>query len=78
MINSVSITVFVALFAVFIFLGFYGSRWRKGDLKKLKEWGMAMVASVPLPIVFPIQYNYSMERFLFQYVNPTKRLNRDR
>ena len=41
MINSVSIGVFVALFLVFIFLGFYGSRWRKGDLRKLKEWGMA-------------------------------------
>ncbi len=41
MIDSVSITVFVALFGVFIFLGFYGSRWRKGDLRKLKEWGMA-------------------------------------
>jgi Na+/proline symporter len=41
MINSVSITVFVALFAIFVYLGFYGSRWRKGNLKQLKEWGMA-------------------------------------
>lgn len=41
MINNISIGVFVSLFAVFVFLGFYGSRWRKGDLRKLKEWGMA-------------------------------------
>ncbi len=41
MIDALSIWVFVILFAVFVFLGFYGSRWRKGDLKKLKEWGMA-------------------------------------
>lgn len=41
MINDVSIGVFVALFVVFVFLGFYGARWRRGDLSKLKEWSMA-------------------------------------
>ncbi len=41
MIDLVSIIVFVVLFALFVFLGFYGSRWRKGDLTKLKEWGLA-------------------------------------
>jgi SSS family solute:Na+ symporter len=41
MINNISIAVFVALFIFFVFLGFYGSRWRRGDMKKLKEWGMA-------------------------------------
>lgn len=41
MIDLVSLVVFVALFILFIFLGFYGSRWRKGDLTKLKEWGLA-------------------------------------
>lgn len=41
MINDTSIAVFIALFAVFVCLGFYGSRWRRGDLSKLKEWSMA-------------------------------------
>ena len=33
--------VFIALFAVFIFLGFWGARWRKADLGGLFEWGLA-------------------------------------
>ena len=41
MIDPLSIFVFLALFAIFVFLGFYGARWRKGDLTKLKEWGLA-------------------------------------
>ncbi len=41
MINWESVSVFLALFVVFVFLGFYGSRWRRGDLSKLKEWSMA-------------------------------------
>ena len=41
MIDPLSIAVFVILFILFVALGFYGSRWRKGDLSKLKEWGMA-------------------------------------
>ncbi len=41
MIDPISIAMFVALFIVFVFLGFYGARWRKGDLTKLTEWGLA-------------------------------------
>jgi SSS family solute:Na+ symporter len=41
MIDPLSILVFLALFVIFVFLGFYGARWRKGDLTKLKEWGLA-------------------------------------
>ncbi len=41
MIDIVSGIVFVLLFIVFVILGFYGSRWRRGDLSKLKEWGLA-------------------------------------
>ena len=41
MINLISQIVFVLLFIIFVALGFYGSRWRKGDLRKLKEWGLA-------------------------------------
>ncbi|MFP3295335.1 MAG: sodium:solute symporter [Caldisphaera sp.] len=33
--------VFWVLFVVFVFLGFYGSRWRKGDLSQLHEWALA-------------------------------------
>ncbi len=33
--------VFIVLFIVFITLGFLGSRWRKGDLSGLFEWGIA-------------------------------------
>ncbi|MCL5100831.1 MAG: sodium:solute symporter [Candidatus Marsarchaeota archaeon] len=41
MIDLLSIIVFILLFAIFVFLGFYGSRWRRGNLKQLKEWSMA-------------------------------------
>ncbi|WP_048816784.1 sodium:solute symporter family protein [Caldisphaera lagunensis] len=33
--------VFWVLFAVFVFLGFFGSRWRRGDLSQLHEWALA-------------------------------------
>ena len=33
--------VFIAAFIFFIFLGFYGSRWRRGDLNQLHEWALA-------------------------------------
>lgn len=33
--------VFIILFIVFATLGFLGSRWRKGDLSGLFEWGIA-------------------------------------
>ena len=35
------IVPFVVLFAIFVFLGFYGSRWRKGDLNQLHDWALA-------------------------------------
>ncbi|BCU68957.1 sodium:solute symporter family protein [Stygiolobus caldivivus] len=39
-IDYVTLATFLALFAVFAFLGFYGAKWRKGDLSKLDEWGL--------------------------------------
>jgi SSS family solute:Na+ symporter len=39
-IDTVSVAVFVVLFAIFAFLGFWASRWRKGDLSKIDEWGL--------------------------------------
>ncbi len=32
---------FVGLFGIFVFLGFYGSRWRRGDLDQLHDWALA-------------------------------------
>src|SRR5437867_11939636 len=32
---------FVALFVVFIFLGFYGKYWRRGNLNHIHEWSLA-------------------------------------
>jgi SSS family solute:Na+ symporter len=32
---------FWAFFAVFVFLGFYGARWRRGNLNLLHEWALA-------------------------------------
>ena len=40
-IDGITLGVFLILFAIFIFLGFYGARWRKGDMNKLHEWGLA-------------------------------------
>lgn len=39
--NTAMIAVFIVLFAVFVFLGFWASRWRKGDLSQLGEWALA-------------------------------------
>jgi SSS family solute:Na+ symporter len=39
-IDYVTLGVFIGLFIVFAFLGFYGAYWRKGDLAKLDEWGL--------------------------------------
>lgn len=39
--SSEGIYVFVALFIVFVFLGFYASRWRKGNLNQLWDWALA-------------------------------------
>lgn len=33
--------VFIALFVVFVALGFYGAYWRKGDLSQMHEWALA-------------------------------------
>ncbi len=41
LLDIAGIIAFLVLFIVFVFLGFYGSRWRKGDLNKLSEWGLA-------------------------------------
>ncbi len=35
------ISVFLVLFAIFAFLGFYASRWRKGNLADLGDWALA-------------------------------------
>ncbi|BAB65768.1 sodium:solute symporter family protein [Sulfurisphaera tokodaii] len=35
-----TLTIFIVLFAIFAFLGFYGARWRRGDLSRLDEWGL--------------------------------------
>jgi SSS family solute:Na+ symporter len=32
---------FWAFFVVFVFLGFYGARWRRGNLAQLHEWALA-------------------------------------
>ncbi|EZQ10610.1 sodium:solute symporter [Candidatus Acidianus copahuensis] len=39
-IDYLTLAVFIVFFAVFAFLGFYGAKWRKGDLNKLHEWGL--------------------------------------
>jgi len=39
--DPLTIPVFVAFFAVFVFLGFYGARWRKGNLNQLADWALA-------------------------------------
>ena len=39
--TSTIVGVFLALFAVFVFLGFYAARWRKGDLNQVQEWSLA-------------------------------------
>jgi len=42
LVDSITIiSVFIGFFAVFVFLGFYGARWRKGDLTQLHEWALA-------------------------------------
>ncbi|MEM3857189.1 MAG: sodium:solute symporter, partial [Thermoprotei archaeon] len=35
------VSVFIGLFIVFVILGFYGSRWRKGDLNQIHDWALA-------------------------------------
>ena len=40
-IHWVAATVFVALFVFVTVLGFVAARWRRGDLNRLDEWGLA-------------------------------------
>jgi SSS family solute:Na+ symporter len=40
MASGVALGVFVALFAFVSILGFFASRWRRGDLSQLHEWGL--------------------------------------
>ena len=41
LIDPIGIAIFILLFIVFSALGFYGSRFRKGNLNSLHEWGLA-------------------------------------
>src|SRR5579859_3084832 len=38
--DLVALSVFVVLFAIVTVLGFLASRWRRGDLDLLHEWGL--------------------------------------
>ncbi len=38
--NTVAVTIFVALFSLVTVLGFVAARWRRGDLGELDEWGL--------------------------------------
>lgn len=39
-VDGITLATFIILFAIFTFLGFYGAKWRKGDLSRLDEWGL--------------------------------------
>ena len=39
--DPLTIPIFIAFFAIFVFLGFYGARWRKGNLNQLADWALA-------------------------------------
>ena len=41
MINWVALSVFIFFFALVTVLGFIASRWRRGDLALIHEWGLA-------------------------------------
>src|SRR5205809_7465982 len=41
MINWVALSVFIFFFLLVTVLGFVASRWRRGDLNLLNEWGLA-------------------------------------
>src|ERR1051325_255497 len=38
--NWTALIVFIVLFALVTILGFIASRWRRGDLNQLHEWGL--------------------------------------
>lgn len=39
--EPLTIAVFIAFFVVFVFLGFYGAHWRRGNLNQLADWALA-------------------------------------
>ncbi|GAB6852097.1 monocarboxylate uptake permease MctP [Paraburkholderia kururiensis] len=39
-VNPVSMTVFIAFFALVTIVGFLAARWKRGDLTQLHEWGL--------------------------------------
>lgn len=39
--DPLTIPVFIIFFAAFVFLGFYGARWRRGNLNQLADWALA-------------------------------------
>ncbi len=41
LVTPIGIAIFIILFIIFSALGFYGSRFRKGNLNSLHEWGLA-------------------------------------
>src|SRR6202011_406978 len=41
MIDWVALSVFIFFFLLVTVLGFFAARWRRGDLSKLNEWGLA-------------------------------------
>ena len=41
LLDSAGFVVFIVLFAIFVFIGFWGSRWRKASLNTLSQWGLA-------------------------------------
>src|ERR1700744_2150754 len=38
--DPVALCVFIALFVFVTVIGFFASRWRRGDLSQLSEWGL--------------------------------------
>jgi len=40
MVNWSALSVFIVFFALVTVMGFYASRWRKGDLNHIEEWGL--------------------------------------
>ncbi|MBV9989955.1 MAG: sodium:solute symporter [Alphaproteobacteria bacterium] len=38
--NPVAVAIFIALFVFVTLLGFWASRWRRGDMSHLHEWGL--------------------------------------
>ncbi len=41
LVSLLGIAIFLVLFVIFVIIGFWGSRWRKGNLNMLSEWGLA-------------------------------------